>query len=377
MGVTGITVHWKLTDNVTNTEFWQCFYLDAEEFGFDSYESVVGPDDKETEEKALSLADRLMGGLGGVPVEITERETRGLIQDYVLINRKKAIPVPEDAEIDFIMKPEVILSIGERKALMDKQCEEITGDYQLVNYFIMRCVGHDFEAARYLSGEGIDLSAFRGYGPRALIRNSCELTGSDFNSGKGDSFRTAWTYRCTSLIEDSGWYEVMTSKVTVGDLRVIGFSVTGRESISPMEADMMTKRAEYVILNELDTDPSEFTKSSSAYTERSQETRYENGRLFIIFKQDNSHVSRKTYKIHDDVFGSVFVNDIGQLIVASFSKEDADEIERSILKRMGKERVFMAVRYSFDMPVLYEYVKSGYDDFEDFIDAISFDTSED
>ena len=76
MGVTGITVHWKLTDNETNTEFWQCFYLDAEEFGFDSYESVTGPDTEETERKAMALADRLMGGLGGIPVEITERETR-------------------------------------------------------------------------------------------------------------------------------------------------------------------------------------------------------------------------------------------------------------------------------------------------------------
>ena len=137
MGVTGITVHWKLTDNETNTEFWQCFYLDAEEFGFDSYESVTGPDTEETERKAMALADRLMGGLGGIPVEITERETRGLIQDYILLNRKKGIPIPEDAEVDFIMRPEVILTLDERKQLMDKQCEEITGEYQLVNYFIM------------------------------------------------------------------------------------------------------------------------------------------------------------------------------------------------------------------------------------------------
>ena len=377
MGVTGITVHWKLLDNMTNTEFWQCFYLDAEEFGFDSYESVVGPDNEETEKEALALADRLMGGLGGIPVEISERETRGLIQDYILINRKKGIPIPEDAEVDFIMKPEVILSPEERRKLMKKQCEEITGDYQLVNYFIMRCVGHDFEAARYLSAEGIDLSAFRGYGPMALIRNTCELTGSDFNSGEGDSFRTAWTYRCTSLIEDRGQYEVITSRVTVGDLKVIDFSVTGRESISSMEADMMTRREEYVILNELDTDPSEFTKASSAYTERSQETPYSNGRLLVIFNSDNSHVARKVYKIHDDVFGTVYVNDLGQLIVSSFSKENTDEIERSILERMGTEKVYMAVRYSFDMPVLYEYVRSGFEDFEDFIDAISFDAYDD
>lgn len=377
MGVVGITVHWKLTDNNTNTEFWQCFYLDAEEYGFDSYESVTGPDDEETVKTAMSLSDRLMGGLGGTPVELTERETRSIIQDYVLMNKKKGIEIPEDADIDFIMKPEVVLSISERKALMEKQCEEITGDYQLVNYFIMRCVGHDFEAARYLASEHMNFAELNGYKPAALIRNTCELSGSDFNSDKKESFRTAWTYKCRSLVEYNGNYDVITSVVTVGDLKVIGFRMTGRERITPREADMMTRRDEYIILNDLYIEPGEFTKLSSKYTERSQETQYNNGRLFVIFNADNRHVQQKTYKIHDDVFGSVFVNDLGQLLVSSFSKENADEIERSILERLGDNDVFMAIRFSFDMPVLYEYIKSGYDDFEDFIDLISEDPEND
>ena len=108
-----------------------------------------------------------------------------------------------------------------------------------------------------------------------------------------------------------------------------------------------------------------------------QETAYDTGRLFVIFNSDNSHVSNKIYKLHDDVFGSVFVNDLGQLIVSSFSRENADAIEKAILKEMRDDEVFLAARYSFDMPVLYEYVKSGFEDFEDFIDAISFDPSDD
>ena len=377
MGVVGITVHWKLIDNETNTEFWQCFYLDAEEFGFDSYEWVVGPDDEETERRALALSDRLMGGLGGTPVELNERETRSLIQDYVFMNMKKGIALPEGAETDFIMKPEVTLSMKERNELMDKQCEEITGDYQLVNYFIMRCVGHDFEAARYLTAGHVSLNAFSGYGPATLMRNSCELAGSDFNSDKKNNFRTAWTYKCRSLVEDKGKFDVVTSRVTVEDLKVIGFSVTDRERITPMEADMMTKREEFVILNELDIRPEEFTKTSCRYTERSQETAYETGRLFVMFNPDNGHVANKVYRLQDDVFGTVFVNDIGQLIVSSFSRENADKIEMAIMERLGPEKVFMVGRFGFDMPVLYEYVRSGFADFEDFVDAISFDTDDD
>ena len=161
------------------------------------------------------------------------------------------------------------------------------------------------------------------------------------------------------------------------DLKVIDFKVVDRERISPREADMMTKRDEYVILNELDIDPADFTKASCSYTVRSQETAYDTGRLFVIFNSDNSHVSNKIYKLHDDVFGSVFVNDLGQLIVSSFSRENADAIEKAILTEMRDDEVFLAARYSFDMPVLYEYVRSGFDDFEDFVDAISFDSSDD
>ena len=174
---------------------------------------------------------------------------RSLVQDYVYMNVKKEMGIPDDAEVDFIMKPEITLSVQERKDLMDKQCEEITGDYQLVNYFVMRCVGQDFEAARYLSAGHMNFAALSGYMPSTLLRNSVELTGSDFNAGKKDNFRTAWTYRCQSLIEDRGSYFVMTSRVTVEDLKVIDFKVVDRERISPREADMMTKREEYVILH--------------------------------------------------------------------------------------------------------------------------------
>ena len=96
-----------------------------------------------------------------------------------------------------------------------------------------------------------------------------------------------------------------------------------------------------------------------------------------MFNPDNGHVANKVYRLQDDVFGTVFVNDIGQLIVSSFSRENADKIEMAIMERLGPEKVFMVGRFGFDMPVLYEYVRSGFADFEDFVDAISFDTDDD
>ncbi len=372
MGVVGIFVRWKLTDNETNTEFFQCFYLDAEEFGFDSYEHVIGPDSADTEERAMAMADRLLGGLGGKRVKISEREARSLVQDYVYMNIKNNIPIPDEAEIDFMLKPEITLSLKERRELMEKQCEEITGDYQLLNYFIMRLVGHDFEAAKYLAGSGINLKDFRKDEPATLLRNESELSGSGYNSGseKG-SFKTSWTYLCQSLVEHKGYFEVLTSKITVEGLKVRDFKLMTRERISSKEADFLTRREEYIILNELEIESEDFNKETSLIIARSQEDSFETGRLFMIFNQDNSHVARRVFRLYDDVFASVYVTDFGQLIVASFDRENAETLEKDLLKTHTDEVVYPLVRYSFDMPVLYEFVRSGFTDFEEFIDVVS------
>ena len=45
MGVVGVYIHWYLPQNTLLKHFHQFFYMDAEEFGFDSYESVLESDD--------------------------------------------------------------------------------------------------------------------------------------------------------------------------------------------------------------------------------------------------------------------------------------------------------------------------------------------
>ena len=75
--------------------------------------------------------------------------------------------------------------------------------------------------------------------------------------------------------------------------------------------------------------------------------------------------------------GNVSVPEARIIQIAPWDKSMLKAIEKAILTEMKDDQVFLAARYSFDMPVLYEYVKSGFEDFEDFIDAISFDPSDD
>ena len=372
MGVVGIFAHWKLIDNEMNTEFYQCFYLDAEEYGFDSYEYVAGPDTPETEEKAEKLADRLMGGLGGVRVEISERETRSLVQDYVYLTLRQGLEIPEEADIEFIMKPGVRLNVTESRELMKKQCEELYSEYQLVNYFIMRCVGSDLEAARYLTKGYVRLKEFTDRKPATLHRNESELIGQDMSEGSAEgSFSTSRNYRCQSLIEGEDGYEVMISRVTVENMKVTKFEMISLDQVSSIEANMMTRREEYTLLGELYLDPEDFTKESTSYTRVSQETRYDTGRMFMIFNRTNAHVAERVYRIFDDVFGLYFITDSGQLLISSFDSGNLKALERDALIYLGRDNLEFVARYCFDVPVLYEFVKSGFDDFEYFVEAIS------
>ena len=88
MGVVGVCVCWEMEDNVKDTRFYQFFYLDYEEFGYDTYEEILGDESEETLLQVEVIEDRLMGGLGGELRDITEKELRTIIQDYVYLNHK-------------------------------------------------------------------------------------------------------------------------------------------------------------------------------------------------------------------------------------------------------------------------------------------------
>ena len=374
MGVVGVSVCWELEDNVRDTMFFQFFYLDYEEMGYDTYEEVIGDDSEETLEKVENIENRLMGGLGGELRDITEKELRTLIQDYIYLNRKAGIMDPPISRTEHILTGEVIETAAERDALMDKECEEIVNDYQLINYFMMRCVGNDLPAARSLTSEFVDLRDFRGMGASTLALNSSELDSSDFRSKPDrDSFTTGKYYLVKSLIlRDEGPFH-MESEVEVEDMKVKSFSMISMDRISDLEVDFMTRRDEFVSLLDLDIDPEEFGKERVWFLKRSQETRYPTGRLFLVFNQNNDHVKEQVYRIYNDVFGSYFMTDFGELILFSFSRENLHAMEEDLKDAFTEdEELFMVARYSFSMPIVYEYIRSEFPgDFEDFVDMVS------
>ena len=84
MGVIGLELKWDVVEDSQVKTLNQIFYLDAEEFGLESYTEAYG------DNPHLIAAERrrLIGALGGSVVPVTEEEARFLIQSYVKINKK-------------------------------------------------------------------------------------------------------------------------------------------------------------------------------------------------------------------------------------------------------------------------------------------------
>lgn len=359
MGVVGLYICWEneSDDEDFVTHLHQFFYFDAEEYGLETYKSSVGGDIDDI--RAIELA--LLGGLGGKKVALTEKEACYLVQDFVRMNRRLSIPLPGDQkEYQFILSRDIALSPIERRRIFDKMSDNIVSDFQVVNYFLMRCFGHDFFAAKYLTDGRVEVDIHSEYPMATFCKNDIEICED-----------RECTYMCRSLIEFKGTYHLVVSEVDVENLTVVDYKKHSGMKISSAEAAMLLARAEFVTLYNLLTDDTQFIDESVVeFTPNNMLTIHENGRMYLIFNEDNSHVNRQIYRLNADVFGMVYVSDSGQMILASYDLDNIVKMEKDLTKNPLAGYLVLESKYEFKEPILYEFVHSGFDDFEEFIDLI-------
>ena len=357
MGVVGLYIRWETQAGNTAADFHQFFYFDAEEYGFESYRSISGNDSMEIE----FIENTLMGGLGGEKVDITQKEACFLIQSYAEINRRLSIPFPEEKkEYAFLLNYPVTLSNVEKRKLFAKQCVDIVSSYQAVNYFLMRCFGKDYEAAAYLSKGKFTLDIYPEIPEATLCKNTIDI----FENEHGSS------YLCESLIEYDAAYMLIVSEITVSGVKITSFERRSGMKVSPAEAAMMLSRPEFVTVYEILATPEEFDMGISELTPGTVLTTHESGRLFMSFNKNNDHVNGKVFRLNEDVSGLFFAADNGQMIIAAYSIKGIHAIEKN-LRRSSLARYLLPVaKYEFKEPVLYEFIQSDFDDFEEFVDYI-------
>ena len=358
MGVVGLYIHWELSNTEFASDFHQFFYFDAEEYGFETYKSLLGSDTE-----ALTMTEQaLIGGLGGNKVNVNEREATYLIQKYVTMNESLSIPLPDGKnEFSFLLEEPVSLSDSENEILIDKLCTPIVSEYQLINYFLMRVFGRDFEAGAYLAMDALPLEILPEEVGATLCKNSIE----EFFDENGCS------YLCESLIEYDGKYKLVISEIYLEEGKVSGTKKRSSFFVTSAEAAMMLNHPEFITVYEILTELDDFLRRFTSLSANSMQTVHENGRLYLEFNKNNDHVNRKVFRLNEDIHGLYYATDFGQLIIAAYSLTEIHEIEKTLSKSEVSSCIIPTAKYEFKEPILYEFIQSDFDDFSDFLDFLN------
>ncbi|MCT4604981.1 MAG: hypothetical protein N4A64_02590 [Marinisporobacter sp.] len=353
MGVIGLWIKWERKDGKI---FHQFFHLDAEEYGLDDYESIYGEDLIEIEK----IKGRMMGGLGGRFVPVNERETKYLIKSYVKKNeiRNESLPEPQ-WEYEFLIKNEVYLSEEEKLDLWEKTCENIVSPFQLINYYIMRCVGEDGEAADYLSSKHIDYEVVNR--PSTFLKNTIEM--NEYSEGI--------SYLTESLIESDKKYKVVVSEIKLKEsengLKVEDAQIKSVMKITSTEAAFALMRKEYLLVYHV-KDMGKLIKLFSKEKIHAMKNSYELGYLYTEFYPTNDHVNRQTYYLNEDVYGVYYITTGDQLIVAAYDERNIEEMQNYFMESKFGQVLELEERIDLDHSLLYEFIHSDKDNIFDFLD---------
>lgn len=355
MGVLGMYIHFELPDNKALFDLHQFFYFDAEEYGFETYDSVLGTDDGRVSE----IENSLIGGLGGEKIDLTLKEAQFILQEYVRFNRREKIPMPEGFdEYQFLLENEMKMTEPELYILMCKLCVHIESPYELINYFLMRCFGKDFKAAAFLTTQDFDVERFPDFKAGTFCKNTID---------KGDEPNS---YISESLVEFDDSYYVVVTHVKLAQMQICHYERISAFRVSSAEAAMMLSRSEFVSVYKMLADASTFTTTSTKLTANAMITKHDTGILYMIFHPNNKHVAKKEYRLNEDVLGMYFVSDAGQLISAAYSLDEIRQLEIDLGTSSFGRKIIPTAKYEFQEPVLYEFIQSGFEDFELFVDAI-------
>lgn len=364
MGVLAVYAHWQTEvspSDISQPDIHQFFYIDCEEAGLETYQSVRGSD----MEQITMTEQALIGGLGAGKVSLTEKTLRQLLCIYRDFNDQHGLPLPENFdEYGFIFHDAPEVTAQDRAQLLSMICTEIVSDYQVVNYFLMRCFGRDYEAAAYLASGDFPLDIYDRYKCATFCKNVIDKE-KTFDDG-------AVSYICESLVEMNGQYETVISKVAVKELRVMDFCHCSGFHVSAAEAAMMLAKPEFVtvyevLLSDEDIDNNIGELSFDLNTIMSV---HDNGRLFMSFKKNNDHVNDRVFRLSNDVNGIYFLTDYGQLIVAAYTLPDIRALESRLRNSLLAPFLVPSAKYEFKEPVLFEFIQSDFDDFDDFLDFI-------
>lgn len=351
MGVLSIGITWELPENQFKKSMHQFFYIDVEEYGLERYEKLLGDDEDIYED----IQRTFIGGLGARLVEITLREAMWLIQKYA--NRALAnnllLPDPVSEYAD-LLKPAVMFSEPEVYILDNKQCTPISTPYEAINYYLMRTFAKDLEAAAVLATSPEVSDPFPKL-PRSVLYNN-KITALD----------DVGLFSCECLVEAGDKYYTAVCHVQMEHLRVAKVSRISAFPISTVEAACLLRRTEHISVMKVDEEFKDFGQNSTFMLNWSTMRREGRGKLFVLYKPDNSHVNSNDYSILNDFYGIYYYNGSDELIIMGTSEEYLALLEHDIFNSSFGKHASLIHKEIYPNPLIYDFVLRDEDHFLDY-----------
>lgn len=390
MGTMMLMIEWSLEGKIVS----HVFMLDAEGLGISDFYVMI---DESLHNRECFYRQKY-GGLGGINIDIDEKEAYFLVKTYMDKNIRYEKPLPENFNIDiqkFYKEKYEELNLYQKedrnrenllsetsevlldydvfsKSVFKKICKNIETENEFVNYMIMRLVARDRESLLYFSGSedvaNIHLTDING----ALLYNEIEKKTDD-------------RFVCNCVYEDSdGYYE---AKVIVtidreekkeekalnfegnyDDYSLRTFMIVGVNAIYDFEVFDIISKEETVDIYDISGESNRKSLENIIYNAYPsiQGIEFDNGVLYIQYYPDNAHLDSGVYVINNDIMFIVYIND-KQLFLATYNEESRELIDESLRYQMN-DRILKKDTIVFKQNILFDFVESGNDDFYDFLD---------
>jgi hypothetical protein len=370
MGVVGVVAKFMSDDGK-----WiiQIYHLDYESYGIDGYHMFVteqktgplGGLSDEMPEEILTTLRGVTGGLGGIFVPILFDEFCYLLQSAYQVDKKS---------IDYLVDFEVMMPFVEPLTVQDKSFVKrvfeklrpaIINDDAIINYFMMRLFGCDFEAAKVFLMDTFET-------PEAieqLVNEPCTLIKNTIVMLEDGEKRM---YRASALVDYEEKYQLLMFKLTVTPQKGIDCIILEDQlKVSSIEASFNLNKPEYMLV--LHATDAFFERRFERLNPEFMKQHYRSGILFMEFNEDNSHVNENPYYLNGDLYAIYFFTTSGQLVIGSFSKEHINEIDR-IFNESGTydDSVSFVCELRTDYPVMYSFAQSAYDNIFEFLENYQF-----
>lgn len=332
--------------------FYQYFLLDAEGLGISDYVSLKNPSSKEVQNEE----ERLMGGLGEDRIYIKEEMALFLIKHFgsKTIEYDKELPGDTDEYMSIVNEFESDLNIYDIYPLI---CKKITDEIEFINYMTMRFIARDRESLMYYSHNEeisrIHITNING----TLLKNQVTK-------------RSNGVFISEALYEDNDGY--YTCKIAFNielhneEYKINSLLVSHKEPIYDFEVFDEISKEEYIDIYIIEKEE-EFEVKFYDENPFMLKSEVENGILYTRFNFNNNHVKNNIYIINNDIKAIYYQMD-NELFVGTYSEKDRKYINK-LLGTKYKEFLNNKESYFFEENVLYDFVESSSDDFEDFLDV--------